>query len=74
MAREEERLKQRLADIQAERPALEALTNALSPSQKTEIARASEQRRGGARNMMRRRFAMGPRPGTMGPDGPPLER
>jgi hypothetical protein len=68
MAQEEDRLKQRLADIQAERPALEAFTNALSPTQKMELARAD---RGGPRSMMRRfRFAsaMGPR-GGMGPMG-----
>jgi hypothetical protein len=71
MAREEDRLKRRLADIQAERPALDAFTNALSPTQKMELARAD---RGGPRNMMRRsRFAsaMGPR-GRMGPMGGPM--
>ena len=51
MAAEESRLKQRLSDIQAERPALEAFYNALSPQQKTELARAG-QRDGGGRGMM----------------------
>ncbi len=44
MAREETMLKQRLADIQAERPALEALYNGLSPEQKASLGN----RRGGA--------------------------
>jgi hypothetical protein len=74
MAREEDRLKLRLADIEAERPALEAFTNALSPEQKMELMRGEM---GGPRGMMmRRRFAdaMGPgmmnqgRPGMMGPE------
>jgi hypothetical protein len=47
MAREEEFLKQRLADLDTERPALEAFYNALSPSQKMEMTRASMQERGG---------------------------
>ena len=80
MAREEDRLKQRLADIEAVRPALDAFTNALSPTQKMELARADG---GGSRNMMRRpRFAsamgqrgprgpMGGPPGLGGPGAPP---
>jgi hypothetical protein len=78
MARQEDRLKERLADIEAERPALQVLYNALSPEQKTELARAGMRGRAG---MMRARFAqaMGRR-GPMGrlpmdrPGAPPLER
>jgi hypothetical protein len=70
MAREENRLKERLTDIQTERPALEAFYNALSPDQKMVLARGGmEDRGGGPRGMMdRHRFAdaMGPR-GPMGP-------
>jgi LTXXQ motif family protein len=77
MAREEDRLKERLADIQAERPALEVFYNALSPEQKMELARG--ERGDDRRGMMRHsRFAeamgprgpMGQRP-MMGPPGPP---
>lgn len=75
MAREEDRLKERLADLQSERPALEAFYNALSPNQKMQLARdGTEERRG---EMMRhhRMFAdaMGPR-GQMGGsmDGGPM--
>ena len=39
LTREEEMLKRRLADIQAERPALTALYNALTPQQKEEFGR-----------------------------------
>lgn len=39
MARQEDRLKRRLADLQSERPALEALYNALNPAQKAELTR-----------------------------------
>jgi uncharacterized membrane protein len=39
LAREEEMLKKRLADIQAERPSLTALYNALTPAQKEEFGR-----------------------------------
>lgn len=39
LTREEEMLKKRLADIQAERPALTALYNALTPQQKEELGR-----------------------------------
>jgi hypothetical protein len=75
MAREEDRLKQRLADIAAERPALEAFYNVLSPDQKTTFERASMRDRG---NLMRNRFAFsaGPR-GPMGgrmPGAPPEAR
>lgn len=76
MARQEERLKQRLADIETERPALEAFYNVLSPAQKTELVRASMRDRMGGGGMMRHRMfadAMGPRgPMAGGPmaDGP----
>lgn len=63
MGREEDRLKQRLADIQTERPALEALYNTLSPQQQVELVRAGRHDRGG-----QRRFAGGPR----GPMGGPM--
>jgi LTXXQ motif family protein len=59
MAREEEMLKRRLADLDAERPALEALFNALSPEQKREFGRSQH---GGM--MGHRMFAGGP--GMMG--------
>ncbi|MGZ5922585.1 MAG: Spy/CpxP family protein refolding chaperone [Rhizomicrobium sp.] len=39
MAREEEMLKTRLADLEAERPALSALYNALTPDQRKELGR-----------------------------------
>ena len=72
MARQEDRLKQRLADIQTERPALTAFFNALSPAQKTQMLHAAmregmrQGRRGG---MMRPRMfadAMGPHRGMEG--------
>jgi hypothetical protein len=82
MTREEDSLKQRLADIETERPALEAFYNALSPAQRKELARAGMQDRMGRGGMMRHRmFAEGQRPmdrGSMdlpGPQGaPPPER
>ncbi len=66
MAREEDMLKQRLADLQTERPALEAFYKALSPTQKMQLAHAGMQDRMGAdmAGMMRRHMfadAMGPR-------------
>lgn len=60
MAQEEDRLKQRLADIGAERPALEAFYNVLSSDQKMAFERTGMRGRG----MMRGRriaFAGGPR-------------
>jgi len=83
LGRQEERLKQRVADIEAERPALDALYNALSPQQRTELLRAGRQNRG---DMRRHMFAdarppRGPMGGTMerqpfrpGPDSPPPTR
>jgi hypothetical protein len=70
MSREEDRLKERVADIEAERPALEALYNALSPQQRIELVRAGRPDR-----MGQRRFAdaRGPR-GPMGPLGGQMNR
>jgi LTXXQ motif family protein len=88
MAREEDRLKERLADLQTERPALEAFYNALSPAQKMQLGHDSMEARGRDGMMMRHHMfadAMGPRgrmEGPMGerpmgpppPDAPPPER
>jgi len=73
--REEDRLKTRLADIQAERPALSALYAALDPTQKEELGRAA--RVGGrmhmARSMMHGRSPeMGRRFGRGSAGEPPL--
>jgi hypothetical protein len=62
MAREEDQLKARLADVEAERPALEAFYNSLSPTQKTELARSEDRGRGGMRGS---RFASAMGPGSM---------
>jgi hypothetical protein len=78
MAREEDRLKERLADIEAERPALGAFYKVLSPEQKMELIHAGM--RGDEHGMMHRPMcadAMGPHgpmggpPGMMGPPGAP---
>lgn len=89
MTREEDQLKQRLADIQTERPAMEALYNALSPTQKTELARAGQNDRGRNQGPMSRRSRFADARGAMGgplrgpgprgpqggpPPGPPPER
>jgi len=70
--REEEMLKQRLADIDAERPALTALYTSLTPVQKREVAQAVRQRMMGRMHrmmgMMRRAPEMGRRLGR-GPAG-----
>lgn len=68
LTREETRLQHRLADIQAERPALEALYTSLSATQRQTLAREGGRGPGG------RRFGgmgMGPRGGMggMGPRG-----
>lgn len=81
MAREQEMLKQRLADLDAERPVLEAFYNALSPDQKREFGRGAmmEHRRfaGGMmeHGMMGREMGPGMEHGMMhhGPMGPPPE-
>ena len=73
--REEGMLKTRLADIQAERPALNALYGALNPTQKQEFARAGRHHMGErmhmAMGMMRHGPQMGRRLGRGGPDGEP---
>ena len=72
--REEDMLKRRLADIQAERPALDALYGALSATQKQELARAAQHGMGErmhmAMGMMRHAPQMGRGLGR-GPDGGP---
>src|SRR6185312_1104886 len=52
LAREEDMLKTRLADIQSERPALTALYNALTPQQKAEFGRGDLHRMGRLHMMM----------------------
>jgi hypothetical protein len=73
--REEEMLKTRLADMDAVRPALTALYEALTPVQKEELSRAAEHRLAGRMHMMgmmRHAPEMGRRLGR-GPAGePPL--
>lgn len=73
--REEDMLKRRLADIQAERPAIEALYGALNATQKQEFARAARlgmgERLHMAMGMMRHAPQMGRRLGRGGPDGEP---
>jgi hypothetical protein len=74
--REEDRLKTRLADIQAERPALSALYAALDPTQKEELGRAARHAMGARMHrtmgMMQHGPEMGRRFGR-GPAGePPL--
>jgi hypothetical protein len=75
MALEEDLLKRRLSDIQAERPALAAFYGALTPAQKEEFQRNDMHRMAGRVHMM---LGMMDRPhGNMGfmrrgpgPDGP----
>ena len=52
MTLEEELLKRRLADIQAERPALAALYGALTPAQREELARGDMHQMTGRMHMM----------------------
>jgi len=52
MAMEENLLKKRLADIEAERPALTALYNALTQAQKAELTRAGMRRMEGRMHVM----------------------
>jgi hypothetical protein len=76
MAREEQRLRQRLADLTAERPALEALTTSLTPEQRQKLTPMGGMGRGGPRGRMammsRDRNGGGPRGGMMrrGSGGP----
>lgn len=73
MALEEKLLKARLADLEAERPALTALYNALNPEQQAELGRAARHKMAGRMHLM---MGMMNRPGMMGhamgrgPDGP----
>lgn len=74
MGREEDRLKQRLSDIQAERPALEALYNTLSPQQRVDLIRAGRQDRRGPHRFADNRGPRGPMGRGRGAEAPPLER
>ena len=71
MAREEEMLKTRLANLEAERPALAALYNALTPDQRKELGRGGmgdhPMMRHMMMGMMDHRRGMGPM--SMGPMG-----
>ena len=76
MARMEDRLKQRIADLDAERPTFAALYNALSPDQRKALApdrhmmrRDMGRRHGMGRGMMRHN--MGPEPMNGQPPAPP---
>ncbi len=84
MARQEEVLRQRLADLSVQRPALEALYNSLSAEQREKFRPAAgpSMGRGGMRQrnaMMRDRLIQrggmrgpaGRGPGGRGPMGPP---
>jgi len=79
MARQEQMLRQRLATITAERPALEALYNSLTAEQRARFQPDAGPRRGMGRGQMRGRPGMmqgrmgGPRGGMMqrGPQGTP---
>ena len=64
LAQEEDLLKKRLADIQAERPALTAFYESLTPAQKEEFGRGARRRMAGRMHMM---MGMMGHPG-MGPD------
>lgn len=66
MAREEEMLKARLANLEAERPALEALYNGLTPEQRRELGHD-----GMDGHPMMRRMMMGMHRPGMGPMGAP---
>ena len=72
MARREDRLKRRLADLESERPALEALYNSLSPQQRTELSHGIERlemaRGMMGRHMMGHRMMMGMMGGPRGPE------
>ena len=74
--REEDRLKTRLADLQAERPALSTLYAALDPTQKEELGRAARHAMGDrmhrAMGMMQHGPEMGRRFGRGSAGEPPL--
>ncbi|HEU0096199.1 MAG TPA: Spy/CpxP family protein refolding chaperone [Rhizomicrobium sp.] len=82
MAMEEKLLKLRLADIDAERPALAALYGALTPAQKEEFGEGDMHRMAGRMHMMMGMMGRphapemgGPEMGPdHGPDGPPPVR
>lgn len=75
LTRQETMLQSRLADIQAERPALEALYTGLSPAQRQTLARGERGgmmgRGPGGNHMMFRRGGMGGGMGMRGPDTDP---
>ena len=82
MGMEEDMLKKRLADIEAERPSLTALYTALTPAQKEEFSRNDMRRMAGRLHMMvgmmdhpgMGMMRRGPMGGPMGPaGGPPPE-
>lgn len=71
---EEDLLKKRLADIQAERPALTAFYESLTPAQKEEFGQGDMRRMAGRMRMMlgmmgRPHPGMGPGPTEHGPMG-----
>jgi LTXXQ motif family protein len=66
LTREEDMLKKRLADIQAERPALAAFYESLTPAQKEEFGHGGMHRMAGRMHMMMGMMGR-PHPG-MGPD------
>lgn len=66
LTREEDMLKKRLADIQAERPALAAFYESLTPAQKEEFGHGGMRRMAGRMHMMMGMMGR-PHPG-MGPD------
>jgi hypothetical protein len=74
MEMEQKMLKQRLTDLDSERPALAALYGALTPSQKEEFGNGGMRRMAGRMHMMMGMMGrphapeMGP-PGDRGPDG-----
>jgi hypothetical protein len=73
LAREEEHLKTRLADIEAERPVLDALYNTLTPDQRRELGHGGDFGHEGGRfmaGMGHRGFGPMRGPGPMGPHGP----
>lgn len=70
---EEKLLKIRLSDIQAEKPSLVALAQALAPEQQEELGRAGMMGMGGRLHMMMGMMGRGGMRGRMGhgPDAPP---
>jgi LTXXQ motif family protein len=72
MAKREDRLKHRLADLESQRPALEALYTSLNPQQRAElshgIARLEMARGMMERHMMGHRMMMGMMGGPRGPE------